>query len=201
MDKGKAAARRRSAEAVHLRTLGWSYEMIAAELGYKDPSGAYRAVDRALASAAKEPSELVRRQEVARLDMALRAAFEVLTTPHYLVNAGKIVHRITEYVRDPDGGYRLDDDGHPMAAELEVLHDDGPKLAAIDRILKIMTRRARLLGLDAPIRAEAVHPDAVRAEVDKLAAELGMGAGELSAFNAQVGPLIDQWAEADGAPG
>lgn len=35
-----------------------------------------------------------------------------------------------------------------------VLEDKAPKLAAIHTAVKVMERRARLLGLDAPIRAQ-----------------------------------------------
>jgi hypothetical protein len=34
------------------------------------------------------------------------------------------------------------------------LEDDAPVLAAVDRLLRIQERRAKLLGLDAPVRAD-----------------------------------------------
>ena len=43
---------------------------------------------------------------------------------------------------------------------------------AIDRVLRIMERRARLLGLDAPTRTEAVTIDAIDREIARLSAEL-----------------------------
>ena len=52
---------------------------------------------------------------------------------------------------------------------------DGPSAAiekAIDRVLRIMERRAKLLGLDAPVRTEAVTIDAIDAEIARLTAEL-----------------------------
>lgn len=46
-------------------------------------------------------------------------------------------------------------------------------LAAVDRVLKVMERRSKLLGLDAPQRHEMVTLDAVEAEIRRLEAELG----------------------------
>ncbi len=56
----------------------------------------------------------------------------------------------------------------------EPLRDRAPVLAAIDRLLKIEERRAKLLGLDAPVRAELITIDAIEAEVARLAAELDL---------------------------
>jgi hypothetical protein len=55
----------------------------------------------------------------------------------------------------------------------EPLLDDGPVLTAIDRLLKIQERRAKLLGLDAPARHEVVTLDALDTEIARLSAELG----------------------------
>ena len=53
------------------------------------------------------------------------------------------------------------------------LLDDGPVLQAVDRLLKIADRRAKLLGLDAPKRVEVSDgtPD-LDAAVRELEAEL-----------------------------
>jgi hypothetical protein len=49
-----------------------------------------------------------------------------------------------------------------------------PVLQAIDRLLKIQERRARLLGLDAPTqhRVNVLSEDAIDAEIARLEAEL-----------------------------
>lgn len=44
---------------------------------------------------------------------------------------------------------------------------------AVDTALKIIDRRCKLLGLDAPVRHEVVTLDAVDAEIKRLTAELG----------------------------
>jgi hypothetical protein len=58
------------------------------------------------------------------------------------------------------------EDGEPVL-------DDAPVLAAIDRLLRIQERRARLLGLDAPTRSriEVVDDDVARMLVEQLEAE------------------------------
>jgi hypothetical protein len=61
-----AEARRR--QAVELRLRGFSYEAIAAQLGYKSKSSAHEAVASALQSVVKEPAEKLRLLEAQRLD-------------------------------------------------------------------------------------------------------------------------------------
>jgi len=46
-------------------------------------------------------------------------------------------------------------------------------LFAIDRCLAIMDRRAKLLGLDAPIRTEVITLDYIQQEIARLEATLG----------------------------
>ena len=85
--------------------------------------------------------------EIEKLDAIERAALQIMERPHPVVSAsGKIVTRVVEV------------DGTLQA--VEVL-DDGVVLAAMDRLLKVGERRARLLGLNAPtnIRMEVVSYD------------------------------------------
>jgi hypothetical protein len=62
-----------------------------------------------------------------RLDGLRRQVFAVLARPHYVLHAGQVVK---------------DDDGNPM-------RDDGPILAAVDRLLRIEERQAKIDGTDA----------------------------------------------------
>ena len=64
--------------------------------------------------------------ELERLDRLYEAAVGVLERHHVTVSQGRVVQL----------------DGEPLP-------DDGPVLQAIDRLLKLQERRARLLGLDA----------------------------------------------------
>ena len=118
------AERRR--KALELRKAGVGFQEIADQLGYKDASGAYRAIRAALRAIIKEPAEEVLALELARLDAML-------------------------------AGIWLD------ARKGNVLK--------IDRALKIMARRADLLGLDAPKRFEGTID--YRKEAEAIAAEIG----------------------------
>lgn len=52
-------------------------------------------------------------------------------------------------------------------------------LAAMDRVLRIMERRAKLLGLDAPTRIDAKVTDAdLESEIERLLADLEQGGSE-----------------------
>lgn len=119
----------RDAEACRLRARGLTYEQIATDLGMASRSSAYDAVQRALTATVKEPAEEVRQIELIRLDELHRSALAVLEATHYVVDKGAVVLW----------------NGEPLI-------DDGPILAAVDRLLKVQERRARLLGLDSPQR-------------------------------------------------
>ena len=124
-EKRIAAAERR-ARALELRKAGFGYAMIARQLGYAGPSGAYKAIATALGALTREPARELLELELARLDDLLLGLW---------VDARKgNVHKI-------------------------------------DRVLKIMQRRADLLGLDAPTRFADVTD--VRRDAEAIAAEIG----------------------------
>jgi hypothetical protein len=103
----------------------------------------------------REPAEELLRLELDRLDMMWRAAVEVLRRKHVTVSHGKVVIV----------------DGQPLP-------DDAPVLNAIDRLLSIQARRAKLLGLDAPKKIEVLSMDVIDAEILRLSAELGVTVSE-----------------------
>lgn len=143
----------RDANACRLRTEGATYSQIADQLGYADRAHARQAVERGLVAIVAEPAIELRTLELARLDLALAEAFAVLRRRHVVVSHGRII-------TDPETG--------------EPLRDDGPVLAAVDRIVRIGERRCKLLGLDAPTRVEAITIDQVDAEIARLSAKLGI---------------------------
>jgi hypothetical protein len=142
----------RDARAVELRRQHMNYRQIAAHLGLST-SNAYQAVQRGLADTVAETNDEVRRQEVERLDDLARAALTVLTKTHIVVSQGRVV-------LDPNTD--------------EPLIDDGPILQALDRLLKIQERRAKLLGLDAPAKVEVLTLNTIDEEIRRLSAELGV---------------------------
>lgn len=123
------ASAERDAEALRHRSRGLSYRAIAMEMGWADVSSAHDAVQRALAATIPaETAADVRQLELDRLDRMFEAAVKVLEGRHITVSQGRIIV-------DPESN--------------EPLADDAPILQAIDRMLRIQDRRAKLLGLDA----------------------------------------------------
>ena len=153
----------RDGQAARLRGQGLGYAEIAAAMGYADASGAFRAVARALAAAAGEGADMARRLELERIDGYLRRVNEILDKP------GPAVDRM----------------GHPLldAETGEPLPNRDVQLAAIDRATRLLERRARIMGTDAPKRSvhlslqafvESLPPGQLEAELAKMRAALGI---------------------------
>lgn len=136
----------RDAKAAELRGAGWTYPAIAAELGITK-GRAFAAVKRAIMEIIKEPAEQARAVELARLEDAHDHALGVLLREHVTVSHGRIV---------------TDDEGNAII-------DDGPVLAAIDRIRSLSESRRKLLGLDSPAQVE--HTGGIKYEVVGIAPE------------------------------
>ncbi len=128
-DRDPATAER-DAEACRLRIQNLTYRQIAKVLDVSVHT-AYEGVQRALRDTQQEPADGVKRLELERLDELAQKVTEVMLATHYVVSQGKVVS--------------LSRDGEPLL-------DDAPVLQAVDRLLRIQERRARLLGLDAPQR-------------------------------------------------
>lgn len=164
----------RDAQAAELRAKGWTYRRIGEELGLS-PSNAHEAVQRAMDAIPQEAGEAARRLELERLDQMFVDAQAVLKREHVHVSMGKVIRT---RVLDDDGNpivLDYDDKGAPIYKE-QPLVDDGPVLHAIDRLLKISERRAKLLGLDAPMKVSA-EAEGLGAEIAALITELGGDAG------------------------
>lgn len=138
----------RDAAAARLRMRGLTFAQIADELGYVDHTGARRAVHRALKAIVAEPAEDLRQMELVRLDAMWQACLAVLEARHFTISNGRLI-RIGE---------------HPI-------EDDAPVLAAVDRMLKIQDRRAKLLGLDAPVKTNVTITTEIDAQIQELAAQ------------------------------
>jgi hypothetical protein len=132
----RAMVAQRRAKAIELKNRGLSWQQVAEQVPYLDaegnPSAAFACVDvtRALKQANKELSmglEEYREAARMRLDGLRRQVFAVLARPHYVMHAGQIAR---------------DDEGNPI-------RDDGPVLAAVDRLLRIEERQAKIDGTDA----------------------------------------------------
>lgn len=143
----------RDREACRLRSRRCSYQEISDQLGYGNASNARRAVQKTLESTPRDAAEELIQLELDQLDMMTAAVLDVLEANHYVVSQGRLI--------------RLHDDAPPLA-------DDSPVLAAVDRLLKIQERRAKLLGLDSPTvsKVEVITESAVDRAIADLEAQL-----------------------------
>src|SRR5690348_7507931 len=72
----------RDADACRMRNVGHSYDEIAAALGFGDRGAARKAVERAMQLTVQEPAAEQRAMQLAKLDLLLRKAWEVLCARH-----------------------------------------------------------------------------------------------------------------------
>jgi hypothetical protein len=147
---GKLRGAARDAEAARLRALGWSLQEIADRLGLHDPARAGAAIRRALANTVRIAKDEQRLLELQSLDECERALWVEIRASHILVSNGRII-------RD----------------DFEVpIEDSRFMLECIDRILKVKESRRKLLGLDAPARAEILTIDSVDSAIRDLETEI-----------------------------
>lgn len=127
----------RCRDAIRLKNQGFTYAEIAPLVGFPSAGAAQRAVHRHLQRLKRESlKDVDEAREAILQELAdLRATLQlILERDHVHVSAsGKIVR---------------DDNGEPLI-------DDGPTMQAADRILKIIERKTKLLGLDAPQKVES----------------------------------------------
>lgn len=145
------AAQRRS-EMLRLRLEGLTLEEIGGRMGTQAES-VYGVISRALRAMIKEPGEELLALELTRCDVLLSEAMAVVMAFHPVIHGGCVVRALVE-----------GDDGKPLRDRVtgdmitKTLEDKAPKLAAINTALRVMERRAKLLGLDKPIKLAATDP-------------------------------------------
>jgi hypothetical protein len=157
------ASRERDAQAVALRARGLTHRQIAAQLGWKSPASVVEAIERSLAEVSREDLAKCRKIEEDKLDDLTRLVWRELARTHYVVaqSTGKVA-----MLADPATG------------EMRPLTDPMATYHGVDRLIKIADRRAKLLGLDAPLKAKIEVQDSVDADIERLVAELaGPGPG------------------------
>lgn len=116
---------------LRLRTEGLTLQQIGDVMGC-GKEVVHQVIERALRVLVRGPAEELRAVELARCDELMEEALAIVRMPMQGSTAG-------EAVRDARG-----------AVVIEVVQDAAPKLAAINTVLRVMERRSKLLGLDAP---------------------------------------------------
>jgi hypothetical protein len=135
--RAEVALRRQ--QAIEMRNNDAEWKEIAEALGYADAGAACKDVSRALDAYVRQQGlaiEHLRARELASLDALAEKAVEIMQGRHPLVSHGRIVKE-------------EDDFGNEVT-----LLDPAPALGAMDRLLRIAERRAKLLGLDMPVKVD-----------------------------------------------
>lgn len=123
----------RDAEAFRMKSRGATYAEIAIALGFTDATHACKAMKRHLDRTISPSIEEYRAIQAEQLEHLYREGMRVMETAHLRVSGGKVV-----YLADRVTGQEKE------------LHDDTPVLRAIETLIRVMDRKAKLLGLDAP---------------------------------------------------
>lgn len=168
-----AASIRRDHRAAELRGQGWSFQRIAAELGFASRGKAHEAVLRAFAEIPSEESAQAKALDLERIDRLIEKAWEIMLRDHVTVSQGHVVGKLIGWQRDDDGEILRDGEGAPIGLYEDVL-DDAPATAAIREIRALLERRAKIIGYDAPVRSriEVVPEDVIDAELAELARQV-----------------------------
>jgi hypothetical protein len=128
----------------------YTWDQIADQLDYASPGAActdYKRIVEARREELAQSLDDMRAAQLEGLQELRRVAVEVMRRDHVHVSGGKVVRQ--------ELGVEAGADGEPVYELGDPLMDDGPTLAAIDRIAKIDAQIAQLLGLNAPARVEA----------------------------------------------
>lgn len=153
--KGAALMERRT-EAIKLKLAGATWDEVAEACGYSSRGAAHADIQREMErrrEVEKEELDALRQVETDRLEALWATAWALLQRKNVTVSHGKVI-----YITDPETGEKM------------ALQDDAPTLMAIDRLVRISERKAKLLGLDAPLQVE--HGGNIRYEVVGISPEL-----------------------------
>jgi hypothetical protein len=163
----------RDMRAAELHGQGWTHQRIAAELGYGSRGRVSEAITRAYAMIPTEAAQLAKQTDLDRIDRLIEQAWAVMLREHLMVSDGRVVRRFIGVLRDDDGIERLDADGKTIPVFEDIL-DDGPILAAIRVIERLIARREAIIGYGAPARSrvEVITADMVEARIAELEGQL-----------------------------
>jgi len=163
----------RDMRAAELHGQGWTHERIAAELGFGSRGRVSEAIHRAYALIVTPGATAAKRLDFERLDRLIEKNWEALERPHVAVANGRVVRRFVGIERHDDGIEKLDDDGKPIPIFEDVI-DDAPIAVHTTVILRLLERRARMHGYDAPAqsRVEVITADMIESQITDLESQL-----------------------------
>lgn len=132
----RAEIAERNAQIVALKNEGLTFREIAERMGISRMT-AYNGFTEALERIGEPEVAAYRAEQIARLAGMRQAVMDVLASKHVTIQQGRVVRERTG----------TDANGNPVYGP--AIEDDGPVLAAVDRLLKIEEAERKLLGLDA----------------------------------------------------
>lgn len=156
----KLARAKRDEEIVRLAIAGHTYETIGRKFGLT-PQGAHGVVKRGLQALTKKrdlAAEELRSRHIALLDEAIAVAHEIMNKDHLAHSNGRVI--------------RVDREREDGSTVLVDVLDDGPRLAAADRLRTLSESQRKLLGLDAPAKQEIEQSGTVNYVINATAEEL-----------------------------
>lgn len=138
----------RRAEMLELRISGLTLEQIGTRMGVGKGTVS-RVISNALTAQTREPCEELLTLELARLDSLYAEALKAVRSFTPVLHNGRVVQIP---IIDTNGDtIKHPETGQPLTC---IAQDRQPVLAGIAVAVRIAERRAKLLGLDAPIRAQ-----------------------------------------------
>ncbi|GAB3802463.1 hypothetical protein GCM10028798_19660 [Humibacter antri] len=136
----------KAAEAVRMRVTGMTYREIAV-VQHVAVSTVHERVCRALAAVPVEAVNELRALELQRLDDLQARLTAIASASHPKVSRGRVITGVDDW---------------------------GPVLRALGQLRQVSESRRKLLGLDAPAKVDLHVSDEMTAEIERLAAELGV---------------------------
>jgi hypothetical protein len=145
----------RDARAMTLRSEGWTLQQISDELKFGGAPNVVEAIKRWTLRTVQEPADAVREQLLAQLDAALNVAMVALRADVPVLHQGEPVHVV-----------------HPVTGQTVWLRDLRTNLAAVDRVERLVDRRAGLLGVKEAERIDVTVTSDAHDEVAALLREV-----------------------------
>ena len=167
-----------AADAARLRSHGLTIRQIAERQGCS-VGAAYKRLQRAVKAVPVEAVEALRAIECERLDAVIARFWDIVGADHPYISHGRVMSIQVGIELREDGTEALDADGKTIPV-YERVQDAGPVMAALAGIIRASESKRKLLGLDAPTKAQihVITEDMVDAELRRLEDEIAAtGAG------------------------